>query len=149
MRVIGVRRTPSGDEPCETWPIERLHELLSMVDVLVLTAPLTVDTLGMIGAEELALMPKGAHVVNVGRGQVVDEPALAAALASGRLGGAALDVFAVEPLPAESPLWDLPNVIITPHSAGSTPLATERAAEIFADNLGRYVRGEPLRNEVS
>ena len=148
MRVIGVRRTPNGDEPCETWPTSRLHELLPMVDVLVLTAPLTADTLGMIGARELALLPTGAHVVNVGRGQVIDEPALAAGLASGHLGGAALDVFVVEPLPTESPLWDLPNVIITPHSAGGTPLATVRAAEIFADNLGRYVRGEPLRNEV-
>ena len=148
MRVIGVRRTPTGDEPCETWPTSRLHELLPMVDVLVLTAPLTADTLGMIGARELALLPTGAHVVNVGRGQVIDEPALAAGLGSGHLGGAALDVFVVEPLPTESPLWDLPNVIITPHSAGGTPLATVRAAEIFADNLGRYVRGEPLRNEV-
>ncbi len=102
----------------------------------------------MIGADELALLPTGAHVVNVGRGQVIDEPALAAALAAGHLGGAALDVFVVEPLPVESPLWDLPNVIITPHSSGGTPLATARAAEIFADNLGRFVRGEPLRNEV-
>ncbi len=148
MRVIGMRRTPQGDEPCETWSTDRLHELLPMVDVLVLTAPLTPDTLGLIGARELALLPAGAHVVNVGRGQVIDEPALAAALASGHLGGAALDVFAVEPLPTVSPLWDLPNVIITPHSAGTTPLANARAAEIFADNLGRFVRGEALRNEV-
>ena len=149
MRVIGIRRTPQGDEPCETWPTTRLHELLPMIDVLVLTAPLTPDTLDMIGAKELALLPKGAHVVNVGRGQVIDEAALTAALAAGHLGGAALDVFVVEPLPTESPLWDLPNVIITPHSAGGTPLATERAAEVFADNLGRFVRGEALRNEVS
>ncbi len=148
MRVIGMRRTPTGEEPCETWPTSRLHELLPMVDVLVLTAPLTEDTVGMIGAHELALLPTGAHVVNVGRGRVIDEPALVDALASGHLGGAALDVFVVEPLPVESPLWDLPNVIITPHSAGETPLASARAAEVFADNLGRFVRGEPLRNEV-
>jgi len=149
MRVIGVRRSPTGDEPCETWSTDRLHELLPMVDVLVLTAPLNADTLGMIGAKELALLPAGAHVVNVGRGKVIDEPALAAALASGHLGGASLDVFVVEPLPTESPLWDLPNVILTPHSAGDTPLAAARAAEIFADNLGRFVRGEPLCNEVT
>jgi phosphoglycerate dehydrogenase-like enzyme len=148
MRVVGLRRTPQGDEPCETWSSDRLHELLPMIDVLVLTAPLTADTVGMIGTQELALLPPGAHVVNVGRGQLVDEEALAAALASGHLGGAALDVFVVEPLPTESPLWDLPNVIITPHSAGGTPLATARAAEIFADNLGRFVRGQALRNEV-
>ena len=148
MRVIGMRRTPSGDEICETWPSDRLHQLLPLVDVLVLTAPLTADTLGMIGADELALLPAGAHVVNVGRGQVIDESALEAALASGHLGGAALDVFVVEPLPVESPLWDLSNVIITPHSAGVTPLATARAAEIFADNLARFVRGEALLNEV-
>ncbi|CAN5650544.1 D-2-hydroxyacid dehydrogenase [soil metagenome] len=149
MRVIGMRRTPTGDEPCETWSSDRLHELLPIVDVLVLTAPLNAETLGMIGAAELALLPEGAHVVNVGRGKVIDEEALSAAFASGHLGGAALDVFVVEPLPTESPLWDLPNVIITPHSAGSTPLATARAAEIFADNLGRFARGETLRNEVA
>jgi phosphoglycerate dehydrogenase-like enzyme len=149
MRAIGMRRTPRGDEPCETWSTDRLHELLPMVDTLVLTAPRTPETIGMIGAQELAMLPVGAHVVNVGRGQVIDEPALAAALASGHIGGAALDVFVVEPLPAESPLWDLPNVIITPHSAGTTPLANARAAEIFAENLGRFLRGEALRNEVA
>ncbi|MCE9621756.1 MAG: D-2-hydroxyacid dehydrogenase [Actinomycetia bacterium] len=148
MRVIGMRRKPRGDEPCETWSTDRLHELLPMVDTLVLTAPNTPETSGMIGATELALLPAGAHVVNVGRGQVIDETALVAALSSGRIGGAALDVFVVEPLPAESPLWDLPNVIITPHSAGTTKLSNARAAAIFADNLGRFARGEALRNEV-
>ena len=148
IRVIGMRRTPRGYEPCETWPTDRLHELLPMVDTLVLTAPRTPETVGLIGAKELALLPFGAHVINVGRGQVIDEPALVDALASGHLGGAALDVFVVEPLPSDSPLWDLPNVIITPHSAGNTTMVNDRAAEIFADNLGRFVRGEALRNEV-
>ena len=148
MRAIGIRRTPRGDEPCETWSTDRLHELLPIVNTLVLTAPRTPETVGMIGAKELALLPAGAHVVNVGRGQVIDESALVDALTSGHIGGAALDVFVVEPLPAESPLWDLPNVIITPHSSGNTPLATARAAEIFAENLGRFARGEALRNEV-
>ena len=149
IRVIGVRRTPRGDEPCETWALSRLHELLPLVDDLVLTAPLTDATRNIIGATELALLPRGAHLINIGRGQLVDEPALIAALQSGHLGGAALDVFVVEPLPADNPLWDLPNVIVTPHSAGGTPLATQRAADIFAGNLGRYLRNESLINEVT
>jgi phosphoglycerate dehydrogenase-like enzyme len=149
MRVIGMRRTPRGDEPCETWPTSRLHELLALVDTLVLTTPLTDETRNLIGVDELAVLRPGAHVVNVARGEVIDEPALVAALQSGHVAGAALDVFAVEPLPADSPLWDMPNVIVTPHSAGDTPLVADRAAAVFADNLGRYVRGEALRNEAS
>ena len=149
MRVLGMRRNPHGDEPCETWPISRLHELLPLVDDLVLTAPLTNETRNIIGEVELALLPRGAHVINVGRGQLIDEAALIAALQSGQVGGAALDVFVIEPLPTESPLWDLPNVIVTPHSAGGTALATQRAADIFAQNLGRYQRAEPMINEVT
>lgn len=146
MHIIGVRRHPDGSEPCETWPVGRLHELLPRLDDLVLTAPLTAATRGMIGAAELALLPAGAHVVNVGRGELVDEAALAAALATGHLGGAALDVFATEPLPADSPLWALPNVIITPHSAAGTPLGSDRAAAVCTANLARWARGEPLQN---
>lgn len=145
--VIGVRRTPDGHEPCPTHAVDRLHELLPSVDDLVLTAALTPDSRGLIGSTELALLPRGAHVINVGRGELIDEPALVAALQTGHLGGAALDVFAVEPLPAESPLWRLPNVIVTPHTAGRTALSAHRAAEIFTDNLGRFTRGEALRNE--
>ena len=148
MRVIGLRRNPRGDEPCETWPVSRLHELLPTVDDLVLTAPLNDDTRGLIGATELALLRPGAHVINVGRGQVLDEAALIAALQSGQVGGAALDVFEVEPLPTESPLWEMDNVIVTPHSSGNTDLAVERVIEIFADNLRRFVADEPLRNEI-
>jgi phosphoglycerate dehydrogenase-like enzyme len=120
--------------------------LLPQVDDLVLAAPLNDETRGLIGAPELALLPIGAHVINVGRGELVDEAALVEALQSGHLGGAALDVFAVEPLPADSPLWDLPNVIVTPHSAGTTELSAQRAADIFADNLRRFSSGRPLRN---
>lgn len=144
--VVGVRRSPTGDEPCETWPVTRLHELLPRIDDLVLTAPLTPETRGIIGARELSLLPQGAHVVNVGRGELVDEAALVDALRSGHLGGAALDVFVVEPLPAESELWDLRNVVVTPHSAGTTALSAQRAADIFADNLRRWADGTPLRN---
>ncbi len=148
IHVVGLRRTPRGDEPCPTLPIARLHELLPTVDDLVLTAPLNDTTRGLIGARELGLLKPGAHVINVGRGQVIDEAALIAALQSGQVGGAALDVFEVEPLPAESPLWEMDNVIITPHSSGSTDLAIRRVLEIFADNLRRYVAGEALRNEI-
>lgn len=146
MRVIGLRRTVRGDEPCETWPISRLHDLLPMVDDLVLAASLNDTSQGIIGAAELAMLRPGAHLVNVGRGGLIDEQALTDSLRNGHLGGAALDVFVVEPLPATSELWDLPNVIVTPHSAASTPIGYVRAAEIFHDNLDRYSRGVELRN---
>jgi phosphoglycerate dehydrogenase-like enzyme len=146
IEVIGLRRTPRGDEPCETWPVTKLHDLLPVIDDLVITAPLTEETRNIIGGDELAMLPRGAHLVNVGRGELVDEPALIDALQSGHLGGAALDVFATEPLPDDSPLWDMPNVIVTPHSAGATRLAAQRAADVFADNLDRWTHGRPLRN---
>jgi len=149
MEVVGLRRTPRGDEPCETWPLGRLDELLPRVDALVLALPLAPETRRLVGERELALLPPGALLVNVGRGEVVDEAALVRALESGRLGGAGLDVFEREPLPPESPLWALPNVIVTPHASGTSAASRERACALFLDNLARYVRGEPLRNEVS
>jgi len=148
MHPIGCRRTVSGDEPCETRTFAALPELLRWADYLVLALPLTAETRGLIGAEQIALMKPTARLVNVGRGDLVDEPALVDALADGRLAGAALDVFAVEPLPADSPLWDMPNVIVTAHDSGATAGSNDRAAAIFADNLGRYFRDEPLLNEV-
>ena len=148
MNVVGCRRTVSGNEPCETRTFDALAELLGWADYVVLALPLTDDTTGLIGADEFALMKPTARLINVGRGGLVDEPALIDALQSGRLAGAGLDVFAVEPLPADSPLWDMPNVIVTPHNSGSTERANERAVEIFVDNLGRFVRADALRNEV-
>ena len=148
MRVVGVRRRPRGDEPCETWPLARLDELVAQADALVLALPLTDETRHLIDRSRLARMKLGALLVNVGRGALVDEAALAEALAGGRLGGAGLDVFEVEPLPPQSALWSLPNAIVTPHNSGDTPGNLERASEIFLDNLVRYSRGEPLRNEV-
>jgi phosphoglycerate dehydrogenase-like enzyme len=148
MRVVGVRRTPRGEEPCETWSLARLDELLAIADAVVLAIPLVDETRHLLDARRLALMKRGAWLVNVGRGALVDEGALVGVLASGRLGGAGLDVFEVEPLPAESPLWSMPNVIVTPHNSGDAPGNLHRATAIFLDNLARYGRGEPLRNEV-
>lgn len=125
---------------------EDLGELLPHCDILVLATPLTPATQGLIGAAELAALPEGAVIVNVARGQVVDEPAMIDALRSRRLLGAALDVTATEPLPDDSPLWDLPNVLLCPHSAST--LVTENATlvDLFLDNLERFTTGEPLRN---
>ena len=150
LHVIGVRRTPAeGDEPVdELHPPERLHELLPRADWLALACPLTDETRGAIDAKALALLPKGARVLNVSRGGVVDEPALIAALREGRIAGAYLDVFAEEPLPSESPLWRLSNVIVTPHNSSVSRGNERRAAEIFLRNLVRYGRGEALVNEV-
>lgn len=148
MRVIGMRRAARGDEPCDTWELARLDELLVLADYLVLALPLTPETRHLLDARRLSLLRPTARVVNVGRGELVDEGAMASALAEGRLAGAGLDVFEVEPLAPESRLWDLPNAIITPHCAGTNPGNDERATQIFIDNLGRYVRRESLRNEV-
>ena len=149
MRVVGVRRTPRGDEPCETWPMARLDERLAQADALVLALPLSDDTKQLLDARRLGILKRGAWLVNVGRGGLVDEAALVRALQSGQLGGAGLDVFEVEPLPPESPLWSLPNVIVTPHNSGDSPGNLHRASAIFLDNLERYGRGDALRNEVN
>ncbi len=148
MQVIGLRRTPRGDEPCETWPLARLPELLPRVDCLVLALPLHDDTRGLIDAAALERIKSGAILVNIARGEIVDESALVRALESGQLAGAGLDVFEREPLPEESPLWGQPNVIITPHSSGTNPGNWERANRIFLHNLARYARGAELVNEV-
>jgi len=102
----------------------------------------------MINAEALAAMRPGSFLVNIARGEVVDEPALIMALEDGHLGGAALDVFSQEPLPGDSPLWQMPNVIISPHIAGATPHYDERAIDLFAENLRRFAAGEKLINAV-
>jgi D-2-hydroxyacid dehydrogenase (NADP+) len=148
MEVIGLRRRPRGDESCPTWPADALPKLLAWADVVVVTAPLTDATRGMFDATAFAAMRPGAWFVNVGRGEVVDEAALVDALARGQVGGAGLDVFATEPLPNDSPLWSMPNVIITPHSSGVTSRSYRRSIDLFVDNFGRHARGEPLRNVV-
>ncbi|MBW2233138.1 MAG: D-2-hydroxyacid dehydrogenase, partial [Deltaproteobacteria bacterium] len=115
MRVTGVRRTPKGDEPCETWEMAHLEQLLPQLDALVLALPLAAETRGLIDSAALARMKSDALLINIARGGLVDEAALVDALRGGRLGGAGLDVFAEEPLPEKSPLWSMPNVIVTPH----------------------------------
>ena len=110
--------------------------------------PLAPETRGLVSADVIAALPSSAVFVNVGRGELVDQAALTDALASGRLAGAGLDVFDPEPLDPDDALWDLPNVIISPHSSGSSNGTASRVADIFLDNLGRFVRRESLRNEV-
>jgi phosphoglycerate dehydrogenase-like enzyme len=149
MRVLAVRRHPEPDDVAEILAgDDALHRLLAASDFLVLTVPSTAATRGLIGAAELARLPNGAVLVNVARGDVVAEDALADALRSGRLRGAGLDVFSVEPLPAESPLWQLDNVLVLPHVSATTPRYWERETELILDNLQRYLSGSGLRNTV-
>jgi glyoxylate/hydroxypyruvate reductase len=123
-----------------------IGSVLPDVDALILACPLTKRTAGLIGRAELESLPRGAVVVNVARGQVVDETALIDLLGSGHLGGACLDVFSTEPLPESSPLWDLDNVLISPHSASTVAAENELITDLFIDNLGRWLAGAPLRN---
>lgn len=149
MDPVVVRRSARGDEHCPVRPLAELADAVSDADAVVVALPLAPETRGIVSAEMIAAMPPTAVFVNVGRGELVDQVALTDALASGRLAGAGLDVFDPEPLPPDDALWDLPNVIISPHTSGSSDGTTARVAEIFLDNLGRFVRGEPLRNEVT
>lgn len=150
--VIGVRRT-AGEKPDyldELYTTDRLDELLPRADVVTLSLPSTRETRHLFGREKFALMKPGAVFVNVGRGTAVDTDALCEALNAGKLYGAALDVTDPEPLPAGHPIWDAPNTIITPHVSGGWDAADtfERVLDVVCDNLGRYLRGEPLRNVV-
>jgi phosphoglycerate dehydrogenase-like enzyme len=153
MYVIGVDLyRPSSDSETnldEFYLVDSLHEVLPRAEHLVLIVPHTPQTERMIGAEALALLPKGAFLINIGRGAIVDEPALVAALRSGHLGGAGLDVFAQEPLPEESPLWDMPNVLVSPHSGSTSDRENGRLTDIFCENLRRFLAGEPLLNVLN
>lgn len=139
------------DQPREVeqlLPAESLDELLPQVDILILCVPLNAQTQGMIAAPQLARLKRGAILINVARGPVVVESDLVAALESGHLGGAGVDVTEVEPLPVDSRLWDLPNVLITPHVGAQSARRADITTDLLADNLRRYVAGEPLRNIV-
>lgn len=149
MRVVGTKRTPAPVEGvAQVLPPDRIDEVLRAADVLAITLPFTGETRGTVGARELALLPRGAFVVNVGRGGLVDEQALAEAIRAGRLSGAGLDVFETEPLPEGSPLWTLPGVIVTPHVGGAFAGFLDRAVPFFCENLRKYLSGEPLQNVV-
>ena len=148
LKVIGVRRSPlqAGDPVDEMHPPSRLPELWPCADWIVLTCPLTKETRNLVNADAFKRMKKGAKLVNIARGEVVDEAALIAAVRSGHLGGAALDAHVQEPLPADSPLWDLPNVIVSPHNASASAGNEQRCAEMFIANFGHLARGEPMFN---
>jgi phosphoglycerate dehydrogenase-like enzyme len=151
-RIVATRRHPelgSGElSNVEVWGVERLHELLRIADVVVIAAPLTDTTAGLIGAAELQEMLGHAWLINIARGRLVDELALRRALAAGWIGGAVLDVFDEEPLPADSPLYDTPNLVITPHTSWSSDRVLERSIDLFVANLERYLADQPLENLV-
>jgi phosphoglycerate dehydrogenase-like enzyme len=177
-RVIAMRRRPgdgatdatdavdataatavaAGSDDGEAFPVEPrverivgpdgLRDLLAESDIVVLAAPLTPETESMIDEAAIAAMKRDAWLINVARGRLVDDNALIRALRDNRIGGAALDAFRDEPLPQSSPYWDLPNVILTPHTAWSSARVLDRSIDLFCDNLVRFSRGEPLRNVV-
>ena len=144
----GLVGDPEGDLPRAWFGPTQLAEMFAACDAVAVALPAAPSTVGLIGAPELAALPAHAHFVNVGRGAVVDEAALIESLRSGRLAAAGLDVFAVEPLPADSPLWKLPNVFITPHVASYTRDQALVASEILVENLTRDLTGRPLTNII-
>jgi phosphoglycerate dehydrogenase-like enzyme len=149
MHVLALRRSAQPEHAGVTfYGREQLSGFLGRCDFVVLSAPLTAETYHIIDEAALAAMKPTAYLVNIARGNLVDEPALIEVLRQHRLGGAALDVFAREPLPDDSPLWQLDNVILTPHIAGITPNYERRAAALFVDNIRRFVAGQPLKNKV-
>ena len=153
MRVTSVRASIAEQQPGfeaveRFYPPADLNQVLAEADYVVLAAPRTHQTENIIGAAQLESMKETAILVNISRGALVDEPALIEALREGKIKGAALDVFSEEPLPESSPLWDMPNVLVTPHIAGSNPHYDERVTDLFIDNLRLYMANQPLRNLV-
>ena len=147
LRVNAVRTRVQGEEAgvCMV-RFEDIDQVLGQSDWLILACPLTPRTRGLVNAQRLQVLPAGAQLVNVARGEVVVQDDLVAALRSGHLAGALLDVFEHEPLPADSPLWDLPNVIVTPHAAGHSDGNAARVQQMFLDNLRLWLAGQPLQH---
>jgi phosphoglycerate dehydrogenase-like enzyme len=145
MDVIGLRQTPSTTHSFvdEMYGPSERHELLGRSDYVVIACPLTAQTRGLIGRDELHSMDKDAVLINVARGEIVDQDALVEQLQMGYIGGAFLDVARTEPIPEDSPLWNLSNVIITPHMAGGSPRFADRCAKIFAENYEAFINGTP------
>lgn len=163
MRVLAIRRSAgradqghvvgdtgdlAGTIPQRFYPPQALHDMLAECDYVIIALPLTPETVHLIGEAELRAMKQSAYLVNIARGPIVDERALIQALREGWIAGAGLDVFEEEPLPPDSSLWDMENVLISPHVAGFTPRYDERAVALFAENLSRYLAGAPLLNLV-
>lgn len=151
-RILATRRHPdrgAGDATnVELHGLEELHEVLHASDIVVVAAPLTDETAGLIGAEQLAQMREDAWLINIARGRLIDEIALRRALASGWIGGAVLDVFGEEPLASDSPLYDVPNLVITPHTSWASDRVAERTVALFIENLHAFRAGQPMRNLV-
>ncbi len=149
MRTLGTRRSEVDDPNLDRFvPLVDLHTLMAESDYVVLCMPFSDETREMIGEAELRAMGEGSVLINVARGGVVHEPALIRALQEGWIRGATLDVVAEEPLPESSPLWSLDRCVLTPHDAGYSPCGDERLEALFLENLGRYARGEAMRNEI-
>jgi phosphoglycerate dehydrogenase-like enzyme len=151
MRILAIRSAGQDtDGVAESiWGPDRLDDLLAQSDYLLISCPLTPQTRGLIGRRELALMKPHAVLINLARGAIVDQPALVEALQEGRIGGAGLDVTTPEPLPADSPLWKMENVIITPHTSAHSPHTWECQFALLRENVSRYVRGQKLLNVVN
>lgn len=152
MEVWAMRRTPNAESDQHAHRIlgpDGLDEMLRTADHLMLILPLTADTQGMIGKEEFAKMKSSAYLYNMGRGGLIDQGAMVEALRDGRVAGAGLDATTPEPLPSNSPLWAMPNTLITAHTAGNTPRFFERVIELVAENLRRFRDDEPLLNTVN
>lgn len=150
MRVIAVdaRRTERPPEVAELWPSARLQDLLGQSDFVAICAPETPETRGLFDSAAFKAMKQTAYLINIGRGKIVKLDALVEALRAGEIAGAGLDVFEVEPLPSDHPLWGMENVVITPHIAGIGPHTGERRHQVLLENLRRFVAGEPLTNLV-
>lgn len=154
MMVIATRRSATRREPGTgdislIYPITELHQMLAESDFVVLAAPLTPETKFMIGQPEFKVMKKTAYIINIARGPLIDEPILIRALKEGWIAGAGLDVFINEPLPVDSELWDLPNVLLSSHMSGSSDRRPYRLVHMFCDNLKRYIEGKPMLNIVN
>ncbi|MGH2380306.1 MAG: D-2-hydroxyacid dehydrogenase [Candidatus Limnocylindria bacterium] len=151
-RILAIRRHPergAGDATnVELHGLDQLDDVLRASDIVVVAAPLTDETAGLIGAEQLAQMREDAWLVNIARGRLIDEIALRRALASGWIGGAVLDVFGEEPLSPDSPLYDTPNLVITPHTSWASDRVAERTVDLFIENLRAFRAGQPMRNIV-
>jgi phosphoglycerate dehydrogenase-like enzyme len=151
-RILATRRRPergAGDQPhVELLGLDRLDDLLRASDIVVVAAPLTEETAGLIGAPQLQEMREDAWLINIARGRLIDELALRRALEAGWIGGAVLDVFNEEPLPPDSPLYGTPNLILTPHTSWSSDRVVERSLQLFVENLRRFAAGERLENVV-